>query len=62
MGLHLPPFLQQMRFALAPVLDSPVALERGQIELDVARVPKIVLDYDPFESGEAERYSRPEKF
>jgi hypothetical protein len=36
--------------------------EKGQIDLDLTTVPKIELEYDPFENGEAARYNRPEKF
>src|SRR6266576_156347 len=33
-----------------------------RIELDLSTVPKIALEYDPFENGEAARYNRPERF
>jgi hypothetical protein len=53
MGLMVPMFLAQMRGVLRPVVDASPLPGDGQIELDLSRVPKIVLDYDPFESGEA---------
>ena len=62
MGLELPPFLSAMRQALSPVIDSSVDLQKGQIELDETTVPVIRLMYDPFETGEAQRFSRPEIF
>lgn len=62
MGLDTKSFLQQMHDVLRPVLDANPTPERGQIELDPSRVPRIELLYDPFETGEAEKYSRPAKF
>lgn len=62
MGLDLVGFLAAMEKALAPVTQAASVPEKGQIELDLATVPRIELLYDPFESGEAERFSRPEKF
>ena len=62
MGLDVKDFLQRMRNVLSPVIDSDPLPERGAIELDPAKVPVIQLIYDPFETGEAERFSRPEKF
>ena len=59
MGLDVPTFLADMSRALRPVLDAVPVPERGQIELDLATTPKIVLRYDPFETGEADRYARP---
>jgi uncharacterized protein len=59
MGLDVKWFLEQMRHALEPVLDAQPLPQKGEITLDLARVPRIELKYDPFESGEAERFSRP---
>jgi len=62
MGLDVDRFLARMHDVLRPVVDADPLPERGQIELDLAKTPKIELLYDPFESGEAARYARPEKF
>ena len=62
MGLDVTNFLDQMREALRPVTDAEPLPEKGTIELDLTCVPKIALEYDPFENGEAQRYSRPERF
>ena len=62
MGLDVKRFLAAMDEALRPVTTADPVPERGEIELDLSRVPKIALEYDPFENGEAERYNRPEKF
>jgi uncharacterized protein len=59
MGLDLETFLAQMREALRPVLDADPLPPKGQIELDPSRAPTIKLAYDPFETGEAERFNRP---
>lgn len=59
MGLQVPAFLAEMRKAVSPVIDAAPLPERGEIELDLTRTPKIALAYDPFETGEAQRYSRP---
>ena len=59
MGLDVESFLVAMRHALRPVLEADPLPAKGEIELDVARAPKIALRYDPFETGEAEKYSRP---
>jgi hypothetical protein len=48
-----------MRQTLAPVLDAQSPPQRGAIALDLSTTPKIALSYDPFESGEAERFNRP---
>jgi len=55
-------FLSQMHAVLRPVLEANPVPERGEIELDCSIVPKIELIYDPFETGEAERYDKPERF
>ena len=62
MGLDVAKFLAEMRESLRPVVEADPLPEKGAIELDVTRVPKIELLYDPFANGEAQRYSRPEKF
>ena len=59
MGLDVQSFLAAMREALRPVLEAKPLPARGEIELDVTRAPKITLAYDPFESGEAERFNKP---
>ena len=62
MGLDVKKFLSEMRQTLAPVVDADPVPRRGEIELDLSTTPKIALLYDPFETGEAERYNRHEKF
>ena len=58
MGLNVEEFLGQMKQTLSPVLTLDPLPERGVIELDAAAVPTIRLMYDPFETGEAQRYAR----
>jgi len=53
MGIDVRTFLEQMREALRPVLDADPLPAQGAITLDPTRVPRIVLQYDPFETGEA---------
>ncbi len=62
MGLDIPKFLADMTEVLRPVVDAEPLPEKGQIELDESRVPRIELCYDPFANGEAAKYNRPEKF
>jgi len=62
MGLDVKDFLARMRTALTPVIDANPLPGPGEIELDVSRAPRIELKYDPFATGEAEKYSKPEKF
>lgn len=62
MGLDVTGFLAAMKQALDPVLLADPVPEKGAIELDLTRVPTIVLQYDPFETGEAEKYNKPAKF
>lgn len=62
MGLDVTKFLNEMRHALRPVVDADPLPEKGAIELDLSRVPRIELLYDPFQTGEAARYAKPEKF
>src|SRR5262252_8086573 len=56
MGLDLKGFLERMHAVLRPVLDANPLPERGQIRLDASGVPTISLIYDPFETGEAEKF------
>jgi hypothetical protein len=62
MGLNVKWFLAEMERVLRPVTSADPLPEKGEIELDLSSVPKIGLEYDPFENGEAARYNRPEKF
>jgi hypothetical protein len=62
MGLDVRSFLAEMRRVLRPVIEASPLPQRGEIELDMSRAPKIALLYDPFETGEAARYSAPAKF
>jgi hypothetical protein len=62
MGLEVGRFLERMREVLGPVVERVPLPQNGEIELDVSKAPQISLLYDPFETGEAQRYSRPEKF
>jgi hypothetical protein len=62
MGLDVRQFLADMEQVLAPVIHANPLPEKGDIHLDTSRVKRITLTYDPFENGEAQRYSRPEKF
>lgn len=62
MGLDVEAFKRQMHEALRPVLEASPVPEKGTIALDESRVPAIALVYDPFESGEAAKYDRPERF
>lgn len=59
MGLDVKTFLGEMRETLRPVLDADPPPRQGEIKLDEAKVPKITLKYDPFQTNEAERYNRP---
>src|SRR5690242_18173751 len=62
MGLDVGTFLERMRAVLQPVVEANPLPERGQIELDASRAPRIELMYDPFATGEAQKYTSPEKF
>ena len=62
MGLDVTTFLHEMRDVLRPVVEADPLPDKGQIELDLARTPQIKLKYDPFASGEAAKYAKPEKF
>jgi hypothetical protein len=61
MGLDVADFLTRMRRVLEPVLTANPLPQRGEIELDGSTVPVISLEYDPFETGEAQQYRRPAK-
>ncbi len=58
MGLAVQDFLHRMKEVLRPVVDANPFPDRGQIKLDLSTCPKIELLYDPFETGEAEKYNR----
>jgi hypothetical protein len=58
MGLNVKKFLEGMEAVLRPVVTANPLPEKGGIQLDEARVPRIELEYDPFETGEAERLNR----
>lgn len=62
MGLDVTKFLADMRDALRPVIEADPLPEKGEIDLDLTRVPTITLSYDPFENGEAQYFSKPAKF
>ena len=55
LGLDVKGFLAEMARCLGPVIGAETLPAAGEIELDLATTPKIVLAYDPFENGEAER-------
>ena len=61
MGLDVPKFLADMQEVLRPVVEADPPKQKGEIELDADAVKKIELLYDPFETGEAQKYSKPEK-
>jgi predicted metal-dependent hydrolase len=62
MGLDVTGFLEKMQLVLKPVVEADPLPEKGEIQLDLSRAPKFKLMYDPFATGEAQRYSAPEKF
>jgi hypothetical protein len=62
MGLDVKSFLARMHDVLRPVVEADPMPQRGEIHLDCSRAPQISLSYDPFQSGEAEKYSRPSAF
>jgi hypothetical protein len=55
MGLDVQTFLSQMRQSLRSVIEATPIPERGQITLDFTKVPTIRLQYDPFETPEAQK-------
>jgi predicted metal-dependent hydrolase len=62
MGLDVKKFLREMHEILRPVIEANPVPARGEITLDVSKAPKYELLYDPFETGEAQKYDRPGKF
>lgn len=62
MGLNVKNFLARMHDVLEPVVTAEPIPERGTIQLDASKAPKIALEYDPFANGEAAKFSVPEKF
>lgn len=62
MGLEVKAFLLKMYHMLAPVVEASPLPEKGQIKLDPSNAPQIELRYDPFETGEAQKYTKPERF
>src|SRR4051812_27782570 len=60
MGLDVKKLKAEMHEVLRPVIEANPLPEKGQIELDLARTPNITLKYDPFQTGEALKYSRPQ--
>ena len=59
MGLDVKSFLAAMHEVLRPVLDAKPLPQKGEITLDYTRVPRIELKYDPFATGEADKYRQP---
>lgn len=59
MGLEIKPFLDGMHAVLAPVLDANPLPAKGEISLDASLAPQIALQYDPFETCEAQLYAKP---
>src|ERR1051325_7357753 len=59
MGLDVKKSLAQMEDVLRPVVTADPLPEKGQITLDFSLVPKIELEYDPFENGAAARFNSP---
>ncbi len=59
MGLEVTLFLERMRDVLRPVVEADPLPARGGVALDPSLAPIIELLYDPFKSGEAERYDCP---
>ena len=62
MGLNVTDFLAAMRKTLSPIIDANPPPAKGSITLDPATVMTIQLVYDPFETGEAQKYAKPAKF
>src|SRR4051812_33506686 len=62
MGLEVKTFLERMKEVLKPVVEAEPLPQSGEIGLDESKAPQIRLLYDPFETGEAQRFSRPNKF
>jgi hypothetical protein len=62
MGLNVTRFLSAMQEALRPVIEANPVPQKGEIQLDTTQAPVIILEYDPFERGEAQKYDHPERF
>ena len=60
MGLNVKKLLAEMHETLRPVLEADPLPQKGEIKLDFSRTPKIALDYDPFATGEAQKFSAPQ--
>lgn len=60
MGLDVRRLLEEMERALAPVIALDPPPPRGSIRFDPQVAPMLRLLYDPFETGEAQRYNRPD--
>ena len=58
MGLNVQSFLAAMKQTLSPVLGADPLPQKGEIQLQASTVPTISLLYDPFETGEAQKYAR----
>ena len=58
MGLDVRAFLEGMHRVLRPVIEANPIPDHGQITLDLSICPQIKLLYDPFETGEAQKYKR----
>jgi uncharacterized protein len=58
MGLNVEDFLARMKQTLSPVITAHPLPQKGEIELRAESVPTIQLLYDPFETGEAQKYAR----
>ena len=68
-GAQVPPdqfavvadYLAKMQQVLAPVVGADPLPEKGQIQLELSKTPRIELMYDPFETGEAQQFAGPQK-
>jgi len=60
MGLDVKPFLSKMHEVLRPVVEANPIPQRGEITLDHSQAPRFELLYDPFETGEAAKFDRPQ--
>ncbi len=57
MGLNVEGFLAEMKQTLSPVLSADPLPQKGEIQLATDSVPTIRLMYDPFETGEAQKFA-----
>ena len=62
MGLDVKQFLDDMSEILRPITGAATLPSPEAMTLDPNRIPKITLQYDPFQTGEAQQYNRPAKF